>query len=378
LAKELGPHDRLFDFTNTPALFYYFLDLRSPTRYYHVSMAIRQATQRDLIDELEHSRPKLVVFSSAMYGIPAWDAIENQVRTYDVSEYILRHYIPWDSSHGFMFMRRISARSPAVTPSLRHLYFQVPQCDWGYAPNFLTTRPPKAAGEGTPVSWGPTGAVSAGGWAVDESRKRPATAVVAAVGSRIVAEATPSVLRPDVAAALHSPRALRSGFVLDLASAVRRRGFDVAALRVYAFFKHDRAVELGYLGGSGWAPSNAPPTVLERADGAGIRVVGGPAPGTVESSKNLTAPILRLRLPPSARADDWLEIRARKRFRAGSFTLGDVTLAANRTIKFDTLPGSQKLFVQIGSCSQWYGFALNHLFLQAPAPQEIGAIRLLH
>jgi hypothetical protein len=227
------------------------------------------------------------------------------------------------------------------------------------------------------VTFTPTGGVSVGGWAIDESRKRPAAAVVAAIGSRIVAEARPNSTRPDVANSVHSLRALRSGFTLNLTSASSRPGFEVAALRVYAIFGGNRAAELGYLGGSGWAPAKPPPAVLRFGHGRTAQVIGSPAPGTVEWSKNLTQPIKRLHLPAGARRDDWLEVVARTRFSQGSFTLGDDPVASSRTIKFSSLPGSRRLFVQIGACSQWYGLPLNHVLLQATEPKEIGSIRLL-
>ena len=47
-------------------LFYSLLDERSPTRYYHVSTAIRAESQDDLIDELRAARPDLVVFDNAL------------------------------------------------------------------------------------------------------------------------------------------------------------------------------------------------------------------------------------------------------------------------------------------------------------------------
>ena len=44
------------------------LDRPPSTRYFHVSMAIRQNTQSDLVKQLEERRPKLVVFSSSGFG----------------------------------------------------------------------------------------------------------------------------------------------------------------------------------------------------------------------------------------------------------------------------------------------------------------------
>src|SRR5207249_8763896 len=95
----LGPGDTIFDFSNSPALFHYFLELKPATRYYDVSMAIPRRTQTDLVDELAQRRPKLVVFTSSGFGLPAWDGISNQVRHYAVSEYLLRNYRPVLDSH---------------------------------------------------------------------------------------------------------------------------------------------------------------------------------------------------------------------------------------------------------------------------------------
>ena len=53
VVEAVGPDARLLDFTNQPALVYSLLGLDSPTRYFHVSMAIRAPNQADLIDELE-------------------------------------------------------------------------------------------------------------------------------------------------------------------------------------------------------------------------------------------------------------------------------------------------------------------------------------
>src|SRR5207247_10510803 len=69
----LRPGDRLFDLSNNPGLVWYLLRLPPATRYFHVSMAIREETQRDAIDELRRARPKVLVFSSDWIGLPYWD-----------------------------------------------------------------------------------------------------------------------------------------------------------------------------------------------------------------------------------------------------------------------------------------------------------------
>jgi hypothetical protein len=149
------PGERIFDFSNNPGLFWYVLRLDAATRYYHVSMAIRQATQHDLIHELQKAQPKIVVFSSAWLGLPFWDGITNEVRHYDVSRYLLDRYRPLLYSHGFLVFARNDAAVPPVsnlTGGLEEpvrttdLYFRTFACDWGYTPDFLSIRPQSESG----------------------------------------------------------------------------------------------------------------------------------------------------------------------------------------------------------------------------------------
>ena len=172
LANDLGaimrayvrPGEHIFDFSNNPGLFWYVLRLDPATRYYHVSMAIRQATQHDLIRELRKANPRIAVFSSEWLGLPFWDGISNEVRHYDVSRYLLDHYHPLLYSHGFVVFARNGARVPPVSSltgklaepaQTTGLYFRTFPCDWGYTPDFLNIHPQSTAGartlEGTSV-----------------------------------------------------------------------------------------------------------------------------------------------------------------------------------------------------------------------------------
>lgn len=144
LSALVEPGDTVFDFSNAPGLFHYLLDLPPATRYYHVSLAIRQRTQADLIRLLEESRPEVVVLTSDRAGLslPIWDGIANQVRHYDVSQYLLDAYVPVLDAHGFVLMKRRDSGAHA-DPAL---YFRVDPCDWGYVPSFFAPRPDASAG----------------------------------------------------------------------------------------------------------------------------------------------------------------------------------------------------------------------------------------
>jgi hypothetical protein len=150
LAPLLGPEDAVFDFANGPGLFHYLLGLSPSTRYYHVTLAMRQRTQSDLIRRLERDPPAIVVLTSdgTLRSQFSLDGVANQVRYYDISRYLLDTYVPVAESHGFVFMKR---RSEAV-PGRRSLYFRAPPCDWGYAPNFFAPGPDSSA-EALPLSF---------------------------------------------------------------------------------------------------------------------------------------------------------------------------------------------------------------------------------
>ncbi len=172
------PGERIFDFSNNPGLFWYVLRLDPATRYYHVSMAIRQETQHDLIRELRKEQPTIVVFGSDWLGLPAWDGIANEVRHYDVSRYLLDHYRPLLHSHGFLVFARNDVSVPPVSnltskldepAQTTNLYFRTFPCDWGYSPDFLTIHPQSDSGAVTlrpehGVLQVPTGLAAHFGW----------------------------------------------------------------------------------------------------------------------------------------------------------------------------------------------------------------------
>src|SRR5262249_36899035 len=97
--------DQVFDFTNAPGYYYFVAGYKSPTRYYHVSTAIRADTQRDLLHELRKAHPAVAVFDGPV-GLTNWDGIWNTARHYDVSHYLLAHYRPFAAVDRFILMAR--------------------------------------------------------------------------------------------------------------------------------------------------------------------------------------------------------------------------------------------------------------------------------
>ncbi len=220
LDSLLEPGEAVFDFSNTPGLFHYLADRPASNRYYHISIAIRQRSQTDLIRLLEKDRPRVIVFSAAgLAGSPSiWDKVANQVRHYDVSEYLLDRYVPVLESHTFVLMRR---REDDVRTK-PELYFHVAACDWGHSPNFFKPAPRarcRSAGGSVPPTRSRAAHPRLGSRSDHEARREDDS--WSTRDGEVVARVRPDQRRPDVAYELSATAYRDSGFGIVLPSAAR-------------------------------------------------------------------------------------------------------------------------------------------------------------
>ena len=380
-----GPNDAIFDFTNNPGLFHYLLDRPSPTRYYHVSMAIRADTQDDLVKELRRRPPKLVVYSGSATGLQTWDGISNQVRHYRVSRYLLDHYRPLAKWNGYVFMGLKGVRFPPASSfsgkvsgpvQTKGLYPRTQPCDWGYAPNFFAEQPSDEA-RAHPMPLRATRLSALQGWAIDPRAEAPVTAVLAAIDGKVVARTVPNGRRPDIAALFKSRAFLNAGYELR-APLPLASGESLWRIRVYGLSRSGQASELSY---GPAAPSELrlgprPRSLL--LDGRRIPVVEGAARGFVDS---VVFPdhLVALDVPPAIRLArySWLEIESGSPLRANSFTLTDLPSDIDHGVHFKTLARDEKrLLVDVAACSQWHGYRARRLYLLAAESEAIRAVRL--
>jgi len=368
LDSLLEPGDAVFDFSNTPGLFHYLLGRPASNRYYHVSIAIRRRTQTDLIRLLEARRPEVVI-ASGLAGSPSvWDSVANHVRHYDVSEYLLDHYVPVRRSNTFVFMRR---RNPRVQPR-DDLYFHAPPCDWGYAPNFLSAVPLPDAEVITVPFRALAPVLRIRGWAVDSEAQKPAVEVIARRDGKAFARARPDQPRPDVSFQLGAAGFRDSGFGLVLP--VRRESdADLGRIRLYAVMRSGEEKELVLTHGG----------EVERVDV--INLVDGQDRSATEPRGAVEAvgveEPLALTLPADASTYRWLEIRTNEPLEAGSFELSDrldESPLGPRTTSFKTLArGESVVRLRVGACSQWRGDQSSVVYLMPSPAQDIREVRLL-
>jgi hypothetical protein len=150
LSRYMQPGGQIFDMTDEPGFLYWLLPYMPSTPYYHISTAIRQVVQQNLIADLEKARPLFIVFAQGEVGQPSWDGITNMVRHYDVSRYVLDNYRPFADVHGQVLYVRDDATVPEpqslglklVWPLVtQDLYFRSPGCDWNHTGDYLDVAP---------------------------------------------------------------------------------------------------------------------------------------------------------------------------------------------------------------------------------------------
>lgn len=86
--------DYIYDFTNQGAL-YFLADRRSPTRFQQVIYAATPALRREIVADLERTKPKLVVFESrGLFSkrLASLDGVENAVRHPEIAAYLNANY----------------------------------------------------------------------------------------------------------------------------------------------------------------------------------------------------------------------------------------------------------------------------------------------
>ncbi len=376
----LAPGDRLFDFTNEPALFFYLIDRNPSTRYFHATLAKSEDLQRDQIERLRQARPKLIMFdNTASLGLSNWDGIPTMVRHYDVSRWILDNYRPLLTLRTYTIYARRDQPSPwqldlglTEKPILRDPEFHTQQCNWQHGPNFFSgaVEPPPGAPPvvaATPVR----PVITVSGWAGDIQAQVPVREVIAAVGGRIVGRAVPRIERPELPATGWPPGFLRSGFRVQVPTAALRKP---GQLHVYGVARDKSVAEVPM--GTAASPHGG-----VRLGGRTVRLEPTAVAGYIDST--VSGPPMQIVLPPRSQWSDyqWLEIDAGKNgFRKGAFALFDRQSRPSpaREISFQTLDRSpQRYIVPVGSCAQWHGYRSRRLFLAISPPQDIAGVRLI-
>jgi hypothetical protein len=381
LDRYAGRNGAVFDYSNEPGVLYYLLNRVPGTRFYHVDVAQTQGAQNQVISDLSASRPRIVVFSDSTFGLPSYDGIPQSIRSYSLSEYLLRHYRPLLDGQGQLLLLRddLFAAAPAPPPgdSTTGLYFDTPACTFGDTPNFFSVPLRVASQRGVTISKRQLIMVNliVTGWAVAAPSGRAATEVLAASGSRVIGSSSTGGSRTDVASVLHDPAAEDSGF--SMAIPVSRGRVTLYALNddgsVSALTPGPHTSRLAKYSGM----------EITTPDGVAHPIVRSTRAGFVESTVPQSATVFELTAPSgvSWAANSWIRISTPHGLQNDAFTFADQPGAPQtHTVDFNTLQQARSgVEVEVGSCLQWHGYRTGQpLYLIVNGPVSHFEVSLIH
>ncbi|MEI8078132.1 MAG: hypothetical protein WCH61_00705 [bacterium] len=104
IQANTAPGEAVLNVSCGGALLFY-ADRPSVSRYFNAIYACTSAAQRQLIADLERSRPRLAIFKSAD-GIENVDGVPIERRLPLVQAYLDAHYTPTEQLNGYQFLRR--------------------------------------------------------------------------------------------------------------------------------------------------------------------------------------------------------------------------------------------------------------------------------
>jgi hypothetical protein len=362
LRTYAGAHGAVFDFNDELGLLYYLLNRVPGTRYYHVSMADTGFAQRQLISDVTRSRPRVVVFYGQGIGLPSWDGIEATVRHYDVSDYLLDHYVPLVDVDGQFVMIRsdLAASAPPLPPLTGHastqdFFLANPECAWGYVPDFLahpaSLRSRAAVSVNSHVVSDST--VFFGGWTSNRRPGQSPLSVLAVRNGHVEATAVPNLY--------HSNTSPGSGFTVALPV--------IAGAGPVSFYEMNPDSTVSPLVPratvSTMLVARADDRVVTTSDGRSHQVITQRG-GVVDLAFVGQQRFLAVDLAPGTdlSAYHWLELSTPKGLAGGRYSVMDGRDQSPNLISFQTLPRvAAHVFVQVGSCPQWRGFAPTGLSL---------------
>ncbi len=362
-----GPNAPVFDMTNSLGYIYFLLARRPASAFVHVSMAMTPYGQEQLIADLRRSAPPVVIFNSTLYGhgiygmgLSSWDGLGNDIRHYEVSDYILHHYRPFLVVDGVLLLLRDGLRPHiphiAGQAMTTNLWFADGACDWGYTPNFLTSRPAGRTVDVPVSSLGLRRTVSLNGWVIGHSGHQPVSHFAVASGRTVLRLSWPSsrghgrvILGAAVDVAVHAPITV---YVVTADGSLHPVIGEPGTLRA---------------------------GVLKLPDGRRARIAA-PIAGKVSISSTPAWREEEARLPAGLRLADFdlLTLRAHRVIGYSQLIVSDEPSPASYyQILAGVVPfGGRSVGLRVGSCMDWYGYQSRELFILQTGGAPITELQL--
>ncbi|MCU1655736.1 MAG: hypothetical protein JWO57_392, partial [Pseudonocardiales bacterium] len=316
-----------------------------------------------------------------LVGLPGWDGPRNNVRHFEVAQYLLDGWTPILLTQTVLFMLRndLVATMPAVPhlstpPQTTDLAFSGPSCRWGDVANFLDSRPTGQSLSLPVVSLGNRTRLELRGWSYDPATHSAPSKIVITIGDSVVASVPTSVRRPDIAALLRDRRAATSGY--DISVVTSNRG----AAHAYALGSDGTLHPVGH--------SYVPPTgYVQMPHGPRLRVTSQ-AIGSNEIAASDVVHLAKVSVPLDHASFKLATFSAPAPIGVANLELTDTAVPVGdartllmgnvrREITANVLPvAGSDLAVRVGSCLQWHGYTTKSLYLVQSGGVPITGLRL--
>jgi len=201
------------------------------------------------------------------------------------------------------------------------------------------------------------------GWAIDDQSLEPSAEVMAVIAGRVVATATPDMVSPDLEAAFQTMALTYSRFLLNVPRALIRQGLEIYSLNSNGTVT--RILSSGADPAASVIDRGATPRFV--IDRYGVRrAVQASARSTGFVDRISPVYIYEVVLPAAVVRSNysWLRLGFGRVYGQMNIELGDDLEVPGRQITLSTLAGGGRTIdVNVGACSQWYGYQTRTLLM---------------
>ncbi|MGB3533552.1 MAG: hypothetical protein WBA13_08535 [Microcoleaceae cyanobacterium] len=212
MKPEISQQSCFFTLTSE-GLWYYLFDKPSCSRYSYLLYAKPIEAQKRVIQELEETQPNLILFTNEMWFQNPWDEILKAESASQIYQYALQNYQPYKAVQSHWFWQR--SEQP-ITFNLANL-----------AEGSIDFAPTKPLQRGDNISLM--------GWAILPQKQIAADAVYLSFGeqNQLVNASPVNIKRQDVASAFSEPNYQKSGWTIQVPTAILPEGETVVKVWAY-------------------------------------------------------------------------------------------------------------------------------------------------
>lgn len=223
LQPEIDQQSCFYNLTSE-GLWYYLFDKPSCSKYSYVLYAQPRIAQNEVIRELDQTQPEILLLTNEMWFQNPWDEVLKTESASLIYRDVLQKYRPYKTVQSHWFWKRSNQNLNFAKTTLTNGYVE------------FTPSSPIQQKE----------SLSINGWAILPKSRQPADAVYLSLGenNHLISVSPVNLKRPDVAQFLKNPDYEKSGWNLQVPTAILPEGEVI--LRVWSYdAKTDQLTQIG-------------------------------------------------------------------------------------------------------------------------------------